>query len=170
MARPPSTVLPVIPHTSGSVLLPGIIQRLPVSSTGTRADIPAILANIYTRAASRGPNERIDTVPVACVPVKAPFLPDGHILTEHGVSSTSPLGKPDDGRPITKNDLFVYGVAAKILGIEGSGSGEFYLRIEGTCRVGVEKVTQERPFFEAKVQYFPDKSTLPSLVAQLCVV
>jgi ATP-dependent Lon protease len=153
-----------MPHARGSVLLPGIIQRLPVSSTGTRPDIPAILANIYTRAASKGPNEPIDTIPIACVPVTSPFLgSDGHLLIDNGDETENTHGRHAKAGPITKTDLYKYGVAAKILGVEGSGTGEFYLRIEGTSRVSIEKIVQERPYFEAKVRYFQDEG-MPSPV------
>ena len=53
----------------------------------------------------------------------------------------------------TKEDLFAYGVAAKISGVEGRGTGEFALLVEGVARVRIDKVTQERPFFEAEVTY-----------------
>ena len=53
----------------------------------------------------------------------------------------------------TKDDIFGLGTAAKISGVEGRGTGEFALLVEGIARVRIHKVTQERPFFEADVSY-----------------
>lgn len=65
------------------------------------------------------------------------------------------LKEPVDRDPAAaiKDDLFGYGVAAKISGVEGKGTGEFALLVEGVARIRIEKVTQERPFFEAEVVY-----------------
>lgn len=52
-----------------------------------------------------------------------------------------------------KDDIFGLGTAAKISGVEGGGTGEFALLVEGIARVRIHKVTQERPFFEADVSY-----------------
>jgi ATP-dependent Lon protease len=57
----------------------------------------------------------------------------------------------------TKADLFGYGVAARISGVEGRGTGEFALLVEGVARVRIDKLTQERPFFEAEVTYEYDE-------------
>jgi ATP-dependent Lon protease len=68
-----------------------------------------------------------------------------------------PKEKPDiNPASATKDDLFGYGVAAKISGVEGRGTGEFALLVEGVSRVRIEKLTQERPFFEAEVTYEHD--------------
>lgn len=53
----------------------------------------------------------------------------------------------------TKDDLFGFGTAAKISGVEGRGTGEFALLVEGVARVRIDKILQERPFFEANVTY-----------------
>lgn len=62
----------------------------------------------------------------------------------------------------TREDLFGYGVAAKISGVEGRGTGEFALLVEGVARVRIDKLTQERPFFEAEVTYGYDEGNAPS--------
>jgi ATP-dependent Lon protease len=49
-------------------------------------------------------------------------------------------------------------VAAKISGVEGRGTGEFALIVEGVARLRIDKITQERPFFEAEVTYKYDES------------
>lgn len=158
MARPQTAVtLPVIPLARGTVLLPGITQRIPVSAS--RPDIPALLANVYTRAAAApaGPNQRIDAVPIACVPVGSPFVgPNGQLLIDDGTQVDESQIKQVDPGNAKKDDLYNYGVAARITGIEGRGTAEFALRVEGVSRVRIEKVTQERPYFEANVKHFPD--------------
>lgn len=53
----------------------------------------------------------------------------------------------------TKDDLFGYGTAAKITGVEGRGTGEFALLVEGVARVRIDHITQDRPFFGAEVTY-----------------
>uniref|UniRef100_A0A8H7NP78 Lon N-terminal domain-containing protein n=1 Tax=Bionectria ochroleuca TaxID=29856 RepID=A0A8H7NP78_BIOOC len=54
-------------------------------------------------------------------------------------------------------DLYNFGVAAKIIGVDGRGSGEFALRVEGTARIRLDGIYQERPFFEGNVTYFTDE-------------
>jgi ATP-dependent Lon protease len=69
----------------------------------------------------------------------------------------------------TREDLFGYGVAAKISGVEGRGTGEFALLVEGVARVRIDKLTQERPFFEAEVTYEDDDGRYtPSFMAITC--
>ena len=62
-----------------------------------------------------------------------------------------------DPASATKDDLFGFGVAAKISGVEGRGTGEFALLVEGIARVRIDRITQERPFFEAETTYEYDK-------------
>ncbi|KZL71588.1 ATP-dependent protease La (lon protease 2) [Colletotrichum tofieldiae] len=166
MARSPTTTLPVIPLARGTILLPGVAQRIPV--TAARPDIPALLANVYTRAASAAPNERIDAVPIACVPVSSPFVgPNGQLLIQDADQMDESLIKEVDPGTARKADLFNYGVAARITGIEGRGTAEFALRVEGIARIRVEKVTQERPHFEAKVKYFYDEVATDAQMQEL---
>lgn len=49
-----------------------------------------------------------------------------------------------DPASAAKGDLFGYGVAAKISGVEGRGTGEFALLVEGIARVRIDNITQER--------------------------
>ncbi|WYZ45051.1 hypothetical protein EsH8_VIII_000367 [Colletotrichum jinshuiense] len=166
MARSQTKTLPVIPLARGTILLPGVTQRIPV--TAARPDIPALLANVYTRAASVAPNERIDSVPIACVPVSSPFVgPNGQLLIQDADQMDESLIKDVDPGTARKSDLFNYGVAARITGIEGRGTAEFALRVEGVARIRVEKVTQERPHFEANVKYFPDEVATDAQMQEL---
>ncbi|KAL7950248.1 ATP-dependent protease La [Trichoderma barbatum] len=156
MGRSLTATLPLIPLPRGTVLLPGLAYRITVNSS--RPDIPALLAHVYELAASKGPDGRIDTIPIACVPVSSPLVgPDGQLLITNGEDIEST--RIDSVNPGTakKDDLFGFGVTAKIVGIDGRGSGEFALRVEGSSRVRVDAVTRERPFFEAKVTYYEDE-------------
>ena len=157
MGKSHSISLPLIPLARGSVLLPGLIQRVTVTSS--RPDIAALLAHVYERAATKGPDSRIDGIPIACVPLASPLLgPDGQLLISSGEEpDSSHLDEINPGSA-KKADLFNYGVAAKIVGIDGRGSGEFALRVEGTARVRIDSVSFERPFFEGKVTYLTDDS------------
>lgn len=151
--------LPVIPLAKDTVLLPGIILRIPVSLT--RTDIPALLTQIYSQAAAKTPSQRLDNVHVACVPLNSPLLtPTGQkMITQDDESK--PKERPDiNPSSATKDDLFGFGVAAKISGVEGRGTGEFALLVEGITRVRIAKVTQERPFFEADMTYEYDQGDL----------
>ncbi|GJN66814.1 ATP-dependent protease La 2 [Purpureocillium lilacinum] len=155
MGRPQTATLPIIPLARGTVLLPGLVQRIPVSSS--RPDIPALLAHVYERAAAKGPDGRIDGVPIACVPVSSPLVgPTGQLLINNGEEVDG--SQVDEVNPGTanKDDIFGFGVAAKIIGIDGRGGGEFALRVEATARVRVDHILRERPFFEGKVTYFSD--------------
>ncbi|KAM0526002.1 hypothetical protein ACHAPS_004282 [Verticillium nonalfalfae] len=166
MARTPDSTVPVIPLARGTILLPGITRRVPVSAS--RPDIPALLANVYTRAAAAGPNARIDAVPIVCVPVASPFVgPNGQLLIDSAESVDESQIKQINPGSATKEDLFNYGVAARITGIEGRGTAEFALRVEGVARVRVEKVTQERPCFEATVKHYPDVVTADAQLQEL---
>ncbi|KAF4972645.1 hypothetical protein FSARC_793 [Fusarium sarcochroum] len=153
MAKPQTATLPLIPLARGTILLPGLVQRIPVSSN--RPDIAALLAHVYEQAATKGPDTRIDSIPIACVPIGSPLI---------GENGQRLIGDAEDIDPAEienvlpgsakKADLFAFGVSAKIIGIDGRGTGEFALRVEGTTRVRVDNFTRERPYFEAKVTYF----------------
>lgn len=66
-----------------------------------------------------------------------------------------------------KSDLYNFGVAAKIVGIDGRGQGEFALRVEGVARVRLDTISRERPFFEGTFTYFQDESESPVRVPQI---
>lgn len=149
--------LPLIPLPRDTVLLPGLIQRIAVNSS--RPDVAALLAHVYERAASKGPDSRIDTIPIACVPVGSPFVgPNGQLLISNGEElDTSAIEEVSPGSA-KKGDLYHFGVAAKIIGIDGRGAGEFALRVEGTSRIRIDNIIRERPYFEGQVTYFTDDS------------
>jgi len=163
--------LPLIPLAKNTILLPGIVLRIPVA--GNRTDVPALLSNVYSRAASKNANQRLDNVNVACVSLNSPFLsPDGQKMISQDKQSPKAKERLDiNPSSATKEDLFRYGVAAKITGVEGRGTGEFALLVEGVARIRIDKVTKERPFFEAEVSYlydegmfWPNPHYLPTLI------
>ncbi|OAA81133.1 Peptidase S16, Lon [Akanthomyces lecanii RCEF 1005] len=147
--------LPLIPLPRDTILLPGLVQR--ISVTSSRPDVAALLAHVYERAAAKGPDGRIDSVPIACVPVNSPFVgPNGQLLISNGEEvDTSAIEEVNPGSA-KKGDLYHFGVAAKIIGIDGRGAGEFALRVEGTSRIRIESIVRERPYFEGQVTYFHD--------------
>lgn len=165
MAPVTAITLPVIPLAKGTVLLPGIVLRIPVA--GNRPDIPALLSNVYSRAASKTPSQRLDNVNIACVPLNSPFLsPNGQKMIDQDGNGAKPTERLNiSPSNATKEDLFGYGVAARISGVEGRGTGEFALLVEGVARVRIEKLTQERPFFEAEVIYEYDDAISPEDIA-----
>lgn len=159
MAPTKSTTLPVIHLARGTVLLPGIVLRIPVS--GNRPDIPALLSNVYSQAASKTPSQRLDNVNIACVPLSSLLINSNgqQMITEDDQSQKLKDGSDRNPANAKKSDLFGYGVAAKISGVEGRGTGEFALLVEGVARIRIDKLTQERPFFEAEVIYEHDDGT-----------
>lgn len=159
MPRSPNSTLPILPLPQGTVLLPGIIKSIPVSSA--RPDLIALLAAVYTRAGARSSKGRIDAVPIACVPHATGLSllgPDGTPLIENGERDHS--GATDDSGRISARDLFHSGVAAKITGVEARGTREFSLLVEGVARVKVDKIYQTQPHFEGKVTYHQDEAPI----------
>ncbi|PHH65288.1 hypothetical protein CDD81_2700 [Ophiocordyceps australis] len=155
MGRSQSSTLPLVPLGRGAVLLPGLVQRIPVHAS--RPDIAALLAYIYERAAAKGSDGRIDSVPIACVPLASPLVgPTGQLLINNGEEIDN--SQVDDINPgsASKDDIFGFGVAARVVGIDGRGSGDFTIRVEGTSRIRVDSISRQRPFFEAKVTVFTD--------------
>lgn len=146
--------LPVIPLATDTVLLPGNGLRIPFAAS--RPDIPALLSQVYSRSAGKTPAQRYDNVHVICVPLNSPLLSkSGQKLIEGKNNGKEyKIPEPADAH---KQDLFAWGTAAKISGVEGRGTGEFSLIVEGLSRVRILKVSQERPYFEAEVQYETDE-------------
>ncbi|KAI9872202.1 MAG: hypothetical protein M1830_001918 [Pleopsidium flavum] len=152
--------LPLIALAKDSVLLPGITLRLPVSN---RTDIPALLASVYTRAATPKPDAT--AISIGCVPLNSPLLSkDGQQLIEsRDVESGIRQGSLDiDPGKANKEDLFSYGTMAKISGVQGRRPGELALVVEGVKRFRIDNITQERPYIEAEVTYFNENSIDPT--------
>ncbi|RYP56217.1 hypothetical protein DL771_012004 [Monosporascus sp. 5C6A] len=147
-----SAIVPVIPLTNTSVLYPGTLLRIPVPPS--RSDIPALLSAIYTRASKS--SKRVDQIPVVCVPLTSPLLGRrGQRLVENDPEKYKKLLEPSP-KNIPKDRLYGYGVAARITAIQGQDGAEFNLLVQGVSRVSLDKITQEHPFFEAKVLHCSD--------------
>lgn len=151
-----ATRLPLIPLAADTVLLPGNGLRIPFAAS--RPDIPALLSQVYSKTAGKNSAQRYDAVHVICVPLNSP------LLSENGQKMIDAKKRDKDHKEkrtpepaeARKEDLFTWGTAAKIGGVEGRGTGEFSLIVEGLSRVRILKVTQERPYFEAEVAYETD--------------
>jgi len=157
MGKSPSktTVLPVIPLPVPLVLLPGTTLRIPITN---RADIAAILAKIYSVSATVRPDAAIA---IACVPLSSSQLSKtGRLLIEDGKKKNGKNGKEgfEDGEVgerdpmnVSGEELFGYGCLGKVTGVQGRGQGDLVLVVEGLERCVLERVVQERPYFEAVV-------------------
>jgi ATP-dependent Lon protease len=94
------------------------------------------------------------------VPFASPFLgSNGQLLIENGENIPIP-DRTVDPTKVTKPDLYGWGVEAKITGIEGRGTGDFTLLVEGVSRVRVDNVYSGRAHLEAKVTYCQDEVSL----------
>ncbi|KAH7030819.1 lon protease 2 [Microdochium trichocladiopsis] len=143
----PPANLPILPLAKGTVLYPGSVLRVPVPPS--RSDVPALLSTVYTRA-SKG-QLRVDQVAIVCVPLSSPLLSRrGQKLLEENPDKYNELLEANS-KNVKKERLYGYGVQAKINAIQGQSDAEFSLVVQGIARVLIEKVTQDQPFFEAKI-------------------
>nr|OQO18160.1 Lon protease 2, peroxisomal [Rachicladosporium sp. CCFEE 5018] len=141
-----SRILPLVPLPQSTVLLPGIVARIPLTN---RADIAAILANIYSKAST--PTVEANSVTIGCVPLNSPFLSaDGKQLIDDGKPSIGPNLLVDPAQA-KRTDLFSYGTVGKVTGVQGRRQGELTLIVEGVSRFTVDRILKDRPFFEARV-------------------
>lgn len=144
---PQSRHLPLVPLPHSLVLLPGVTTRVPLQN---RADVAAILAHIYSKAST--PRPEASSVTVGCVPLNSQYLsPDGKRLIEDGEKEKKKTVVEVDPAQARKPDLFQYGTMARVTGVQGRRPGELMLVVEGVQRFKVEKITRERPYFEANV-------------------
>jgi ATP-dependent Lon protease len=59
-----------------------------------------------------------------------------------------------------KEDLFGFGTLAKISGVQGRVQGGLALVVEGLARFKIAEVTQETPYFEAKVDQYHNEGMI----------
>lgn len=149
MGQNKAETLPILPLPYGSVLLPGVTLRIPVSG---RSDIPALLSAVYTK--DRPSKLNSDAIHVGCLPINSPFLrSDGQQLlgpkdTPHERQDEVEIPDPSG---IDHRRLFMYGSVAVITGVHGRRSDGLSLVVQGVQRFRVERFRQMRPFFEAEV-------------------
>ncbi|KAK4618667.1 Lon protease 2, peroxisomal [Fulvia fulva] len=144
-----SRTLPIAPLPHSLVLLPGVTTRVPLQN---RADIAAILAHIYSKAAT--PRPEASSVTVGCVPLTSPYLAsDGYAILEDKKKAKADQEEPQQIHPAQarKADLFQCGTMARVTGVQGRRPGDLALVVEGVQRFKVKKVISERPYFEAEV-------------------
>ncbi|KAI4747174.1 putative ATP-dependent protease La [Aureobasidium sp. EXF-12298] len=150
---PQTTTLPIIPLAEGSVLLPGLTLRIPLQGRG---DIAAILANIYSKAAT--PNPDHNSISVGCLPVNSPYLSrDGQKLLDDAKDSNARPIAGINPAQATKDQLFSIGTLAKVSGVQGKRRGELALVVEGVSRFQVNSFVKDRPYFEADVSVHTDQ-------------
>jgi ATP-dependent Lon protease len=154
MGKSKSKGIPLVPLPKGQVLLPGVVLRISIAH---RPDIAALLAHIYSTTTSSNSSS---SILIGCMPVGSPYLsPDGKKLIESGgnVDRATPPAGDMNMATLNKGDLFAYGTMAKVTGVQGRVQGELSLVVEGLSRFRVERITKERPYFEATVEQLSDE-------------
>jgi ATP-dependent Lon protease len=150
-----TSTIPIVPLAKDSVILPGVTIRVPVLK---RPDIPALLSSAFTRSSfSRNAST---TLSIGCVPLNSPFLSrDGQQLIDSPRGESGGRQERFDINPAkaTKDDLFVYGTLAKIVGVQTQPGSEPYILVEGVQRFRINEITQERPYFEGEVTFYDDE-------------
>lgn len=148
-------ILPILPLTSPSVLLPGVTLRVPITN---RADVTAVLAKIYSRATTAKPDA---TITVGCVPLNSTLVSkNGKLLLDEGDGGAKTKGKAvyESDPVLAKNkDLFGFGCVAKVSGVQGRRQGELALVVEGLDRFRIENILQEKPYFEGMIEVVEDE-------------
>ena len=151
MGRTQPNIIPIVPLAKGSVLLPGITLRVPVAN---RPDIPALLLSLFSRAKTPKPDPT--AISIGVVPLTSSLLSsDGQNLIEDKSTTRQRRAEKFEVNPgnADKEDLFTYGTVAKISGVQGRRPGDLALIVEGLRRFRIDKITQEKPYFEAEVSY-----------------
>ncbi|KAJ6133998.1 hypothetical protein N7523_000320 [Penicillium sp. IBT 18751x] len=140
------TKLPLVPLAKGSVLLPGVTLRIPVSN---RPDLTNLLSSLVDRPKRDG-----NSITFGCVPLSSPFLSrDGQQLLEGEDSDDERKQDYDsiDAGQARKDDLFRYGTVGKVIGVQRRAYAEPFLLVQGSQRFTVKKVLKDRPYFEAEI-------------------
>ena len=144
-----ATKVSLVPLPKGSVLLPGVSLRIPVSN---RPDLANLLSTLLERTNS-GKRDG-STITFGCIPLNSPFLSkDGQNLIEDGKLNNEQREEYDsiDAGQARTEDLFGCGTMGKVVGIQRRAFAEPYLLVQGTQRFSVKRILKERPFFEAEV-------------------
>lgn len=141
-----ATKLPLVPLAKGSVLLPGVTLRIPVSN---RPDLTNLLSSLVDRPKRDG-----NSITFGCIPLGSPFLSrDGQHLLEGEDSDEERKEDYDsiDAGQARKDDLFSHGTVGKVIGVQRRAYAEPFLLVQGSQRFTVKKVLKDRPYFEAEV-------------------
>ena len=139
--------IPLVPLAKGSVLLPGVTLRIPVSN---RPDLTNLLSSLVDRPSRRDGN----SITFGCIPLASPFLSHDGLQLIEGDNSDQ-VRKDDydtiDAGQARKDDLFRYGTIGKVIGVQRRAYSEPFLLVQGSQRFTVKKVLRDRPYFEADV-------------------
>ena len=149
-----STKLPLVPLPKGSVLLPGVTLRIPVSN---RPDLANLLSSLVDKPSKRDAS----TITFGCVPLNSPFLSrDGQQLLEVDDSDLVRKEEYDsfDAGQARKEDLFRCGTIGKVIGVQRRAYSEPFLLVQGSQRFTIKKVLRDRPYFEADI-FIHDESS-----------
>ena len=150
-------LLPLIPLARDSVLLPGITLRIPLHD---RPDIAALLSAVYKDKTDQ--NGNAPATLVGCVPLCSPLLsPEGQNLLEDSDMRLRKTAQhlADNLSNIKEDDLFGYGVIAKVSGARGRRPKDLALVVEGLRRFRVERYTQFNPFIECEATALGEEGT-----------
>lgn len=154
--------LPLVPLAKGSVLLPGVTLRIPVSN---RPDLTNLLSSLVDKPSKRDSN----TITFGCIPFSSPFLSrDGLQLIEGDDSDETQKEEYDtiDAGQARKDDLFRYGTVGKVIGVQRRAYSEPFLLVQGSQRFTVKKVLRDRPYFEAEVNLHDESSKFSDYPAE----
>ncbi|GFG01353.1 LON domain serine protease, putative [Aspergillus lentulus] len=144
-----ATKLALVPLPKGSVLLPGVTLRIPVSNRPDLANLLSALLD-QTNLGKRDGN----TITFGCVPLSSPLLSnDGQQLIEDGSLDVAKKEEYDaiDAGQARKEDLFRYGTVGKVIGVQRRAYAEPFLVVQGVQRFTIKHILRDRPFFEAEV-------------------
>ncbi|KAJ5758427.1 hypothetical protein N7520_005583 [Penicillium odoratum] len=139
--------LPLVPLAKGTVLLPGVQLRIPVSN---RPDLTNLLSSLVDKPSKRESN----SITFGCIPFNSPFLSrDGLQLIEGADSDEAQKEEYDaiDAGQARKEDIFLHGTLAKVIGVQRRAYSEPFLLVQGTQRFTVKKFLRDRPYFEAEI-------------------
>ncbi len=131
--------LPVIPLPKDVVLFPGIRARIPL----TRTQVATILSVPEQDSAQ----DQRDHVQIACVPRKS-----SPPSTSERLDMQDPSQDTVDANRISEQDLFEYGVAAKIVAIDARVSGSVTAFIESLARLRILKYTRTSPTLQVEAE------------------
>lgn len=141
-----ATKLPLVPLAKGSVLLPGVTLRIPVSN---RPDLANLLSSLVDRPKRDG-----SSITFGCIPLSSPFLSrDGQQLLEGSDADETRREEWDsiDAGQARKDDLFGHGTIGKVIGVQRRAYAEPFLLVQGAQRFTVKRILKDRPYFEAEV-------------------
>ena len=171
MVKRKAKVIPLLPLQPGTIFLPGVNHR--ISASG-RSDVATLLSHIYGRVSPPISSSLDSASPAAiigCIPLKSPFISkDGKRLITSGAATGDKCDEREfftekkklrsemvDVHKAQAQDLYGYGVLAKVLGVQGTRRGDMTLLVEGLSRFEVKEVLQEKPYLKAKVVVCEDE-------------